>query len=162
VITGRLNVEDPRARRVLHAVGVPYSWGAGALSEGLTYWPRGPKGLHGGLGWDCGGLIQACWLVTGQIAPDAWPDKSAHDIANACEAVKLEEVQVGDVYLYGSNGRISHITYALGGGMCLGANGGGSTTNGDDPKACVQIRPWCYRSDLVTAGRLAARFRPAT
>lgn len=62
--------------------------------------------------------------------------------------------QLGDLAFYGGHARISHVTVCLGGGVTIGANGGNSMTNGDDPRAFVQLQPIRYRADFRGVRRL--------
>jgi cell wall-associated NlpC family hydrolase len=147
-----LDTTDPQVYDLLRALGARYSWGAGDLRDAAGRWPAGP--------FDCSGFAQAALLRLRQVRPGAWHDKSAHDLANACDPVELADAQLGDMAFYGRGGRISHVTVVLGAGVCIGANGGGSNTNGNTPSACVQVRPIVYRSDFVTIGRIKQEHRP--
>lgn len=56
------------------------------------------------------------------------------------------QLQVGDLILSNSSGsgQPSHVTMYIGNGEIIGANGGGSKTKGDNPKACVSIKKMDY------------------
>lgn len=146
----RIDDADWRVGILLEAIGVPYVWGAGDLQN--ARWVAD--------GYDCSGFAQAALLELGMVDSGAWVDKTAHDLANACDPIDVDDAGPGDLCFYGSGGKITHVTVALGGGMCIGANGGGSKTNGDDPNACVQVRPIGYSSRFVTCGRLKEEYRP--
>ena len=143
-----IDIQDPRVLLLLQAIGAPYAWGSGDLGNARQLWPDGP--------FDCSGFAQACLVALGMVRPRAWNDLSARGLADACDSVELEEARIGDLAFYGSG--VTHVTVCIGAGMTIGANGGGSKTNADDPRARVQIRPIVYRNDLVTVGRLKAKF----
>lgn len=147
-----VDVGNVKIARLLGALGTPYYWGRGMLA---TPWDEMVEG-----GTDCSGLAQVALRELWIVRPDAWADKSAHDLANACDPVS-GEVELGDLAFYGES-NITHVTVCIGGGMCIGANGGGRTTKGDNPLACVQARPIGYRGDLVVVGRLKAQFSRST
>lgn len=145
-----LDVLDDRVLEVLKAWGTPYSWGAGKpTSEG---WPDGVKGLFGGVGYDCSGFAQAA-LVRLRLLKEGDPDRTAAALFDLGEPVRLEDARLGDLAFYGAY-RISHVTVCLGGGVAIGASGGTSKTNADDPKAFVQLQPITYRIDFRGVRRL--------
>ena len=158
VIPHRL-VLTPSVVALLEPLGVPYSWGAGALRDGLAGWPAGVPGVGGGVGYDCSGYAQLALLRLGIVRPDAWEDLRAVDLANASNPLAAELAEPGDLVFYASP--LNHVMVALGCGMVVGAAGGGSHTNADSASACVQVRPLHYRADLVTVGRLKAQYRRA-
>jgi len=147
-----LDAFEPQVADLLCALGARYAWGAGTLEDAEGRWPGGP--------FDCSGFAQAALLRLGQVRPDAWHDKSAHGLANACDPIALADAQLGDLAFYGRGGRVTHVTVVLGSGVCIGANGGGSATHGDTPSACVQVRPIVYRNDFITIGRIKQEHRP--
>ena len=61
---------------------------------------------------------------------------------------------LGDLAFYGTTSGTTHVMLCLGDGVVYGARGGGSRTNGDDPRAFVQLEPIRYRPDLRSVGRL--------
>lgn len=148
---------SPQALALCEALGAPYSWGAGKLSDVVAGWPGGVAGKGDGIGWDCSGFAQVCLMRLGIVRTDAWTDISAHDLANACRPVDVPAL--GDLAFYGSGGRISHVTVCLDARVCIGANGGVPSTNGNEPEACVQARPIRYRRDLVVIGALKEEYR---
>lgn len=109
-------------------------------------------------GWDCSGFAQWALYTLDIVQPKAWVDLRARDIADACESIEAKDAILGDLYFYGTD-IISHITLGIGGGMCLGANGGGRRTFANEPRARVEVRSFTYRSDLVCAGRLKVQYR---
>lgn len=146
-----IDLSNRRVLTLLEAIGIPYVWGAGDL--------RNAKWLADG--YDCSGFAQAASVKLLNLRPDAWDDIAAHELAYECDPVPIDEAEPGDLCFYGNpKKRLTHVTVALGGGMCIGANGGGRNTKGDDPKACVQVRPIKYRNDFVTVGRIKAKHRP--
>ena len=153
---------DPRASVILVALGAPYVWGAGSLARAPLCGPAGdqlqaPDG-HLVRGWDCSGFAQWALYTLGIVKEKAWVDLRARDIAEACDGIDVKAGVLGDLYFYGTD-IISHITVSLGGGMCLGANGGGRHTFANDPRARVEARSVTYRPDLICAGRLKAQYR---
>jgi len=145
-----LNLSDWRLRALLSKLGTPYFWARGDLSTG---WDEAEEGL------DCSGWAQVALREIGIVRSDAWSDLTSWQLAEHCDDVEPGDAILGDLFFYGTQ-RISHVTVALGGGMCIGANGGGSRTKGDDPAACIQVRPWCYRRDFISAGRIQKEWRP--
>ena len=155
----------PKVSTLLAIVGVNYCWGAGNLKDVQKIQPSVPstlpKGANGGKGLDCSGLAQWVLWVLGIVDPNAWHDLTAHDLANACDAIDdLNDVQPGDLYFYKNpgNSRIHHVTPALGGGLCLHASGN-SRTNGDDPSRSVQVVHYSRAGNFIVAGRLKDKFR---
>lgn len=151
----KLDVMDQRVSELLLAWGIPYSWGAGTPKDGGGAWPPDPlpKGLGGGRGFDCSGFAQAALVRLGLLSRQA-QDRTAAALWDTATPIDESEARLGDLAFYGSNGRISHVAVCLGHGVIMGANGGGSTTNGDNLKAFVQIQPIRYRSDLRGIRRL--------
>ena len=89
--------------------------------------------------------------------------QSAEDKATAQSLFDLavplalgEPPAFGDLCFYGKGEKdISHVTLCISRTVCIGANGGTSKTNGDDPKAFVRIEPILYRSDFRGVRRVA-------
>lgn len=147
----KLDVLDDRVLWLLEAYGVPYSWGAGTPTH--DGWPIGVKGLKGGVGYDCSGFAQAALVRLGLLKAGT-PDRSAAGLWEAGTPIDTDAAQLGDLAFYGGHARITHVTVCLGGGVCIGANGGNSMTNGDDPRAFVQLQPIRYRADFRGVRRL--------
>ena len=133
-------------------LGQPYSWGGG--SPGAS-WPAGGPGLGGGRGWDCSGLALATLAALG-LWPWDGPDLTSAPMAQQAEAVPVGQQRPGDLAYYPR-----HVVVVLtrpgpdGHSAVVSASGGGPTTNGDDPKARVQVHETArYRPDFVTFMRL--------
>lgn len=155
---------DARVQLLLTSIGAPYSWGAGRLQGAEIAPASGVPGLGGGRGWDCSGYAQWALVQLSLVRPDAWYDLTADDLRRVCDEVPGSRYAVGDLALYGSRSHVSHVMVVLGGGlfpMVIGASGGGRATNGNNPRACVQVRPLTYRTDLVMVGRIKPQWRPA-
>lgn len=148
--TLRLDILDPKVLDLLRAVGVPYSWGAGRPT--VANWPEGVTGLNGGIGYDCSGFAQAALVRLGLLVEGS-KDRSAAALFEGAKQLVDEEAKLGDLAFYGVRS-VSHVTVCLGGGLCIGANGGGSKTNGDDPTAFVRVERIRYRTDFRGVRRL--------
>jgi cell wall-associated NlpC family hydrolase len=151
----KLDLDDPKVVLLLRAWGTPYSWGAGQARDVVTLHGAAPppKGLKGGRGWDCSGFAQAALALLGLLDPKAI-DHTAASLWSITKPILLADARLGDLAFYGANGHITHVMVCLGDGACLGASGGGSATNGDNPRAFVDAKPIGYRSDLRGVRRL--------
>jgi cell wall-associated NlpC family hydrolase len=145
-----------QSRVLLEAIGTPYHWAKGDLTN--AEWP--PRQV------DCSGFAQNALYAINIVNRDAWGDMTANSLAGICDAIyvpgkagKVEDCQVGDLCFYGKPGKIWHVTVYLERGMCIGANGGGSKTEGEDDNACVQVRPINYSKQLVVVGRIKEKYR---
>lgn len=147
----KLDVLDDRVCHLMEAWGTPYSWGTGTPTH--DGWPIGVKGLKGGIGYDCSGFAQAALVRLGMLKAGT-PDRSAAGLWDAGKPIETDAAQLGDLAFYGGHARITHVTVCLGGGVTIGANGGNSMTNGDDPRAFVQLQPIRYRADFRGVRRL--------
>lgn len=138
---------DPRVQDALRAWGTPYSYGAGKPS--VLGWPDGVPGIKKGIGYDCSGLVQVI-LVRRGVLPEGEVDRTAQSLFDLAVPLALGEPPAfGDLCFYGKSEKdISHVTLCISRTVCIGANGGTSKTNGDDPKAFVRIEPILYRSDF--------------
>lgn len=152
----RLVLSDPRVIDLLAWVGTPYAFGAGEPKDALTCWPPNPppKGHGGGQGVDCSGLVNICAVHLGRL-PATAPDRTAATLFDLCKPVQTELAQLGDLAFYGQPGRVRHVTLCLGGGVVMGANGGGSLTYGNNPAAFVKLDRIAYRVDFLGVRRLA-------
>lgn len=152
----KLDVLDERIVDLLRAFGIPYAFGAGAPKDGAGEWPPNPLpvGHGGGRGLDCSGLVQAALVHLGRL-PATAPDRTAATLFDLCKPVQTEMAQLGDLAFYGQPGRVRHVTLCLGGGVVMGANGGGSLTYGNNPSAFVKLDRIAYRSDFLGVRRLA-------
>lgn len=138
--------------KAIEAVGLPYWYGDATCPQTLkTPWLNDCKG------YDCSGLAQGLLREAGILRSDAWHDKTAHDLSRACDSTAAPVP--GDLCFYGTVGKITHVTVYLGEGMCIGANGGTSTTRGNDERARVQIVPAKYRKDFLHFGTIKKEFR---
>lgn len=134
--------------------GIPYSYGAGDPS---TPWASSAKGLKGGLGLDCSGTAQMILVHDGKLARTA-ADRGSAALSKACDRVELGRQRRGDLVFYGNP--VTHVMVcnedarADGDSEVIGASGGRSTTNGDDPNARVKrFRSVRYRKDFNFIGR---------
>lgn len=142
-----LNTDDLRICQLLKAWGIPYSFGGGKPSDYKGTWPPPlVKGIKGGLGYDCSGFVQVALVYLGMLANKATDRASANLFDNSIP-VKDSEARLGDMVFYGAKS-IQHVMLYLNDGICFGATGGGSETNGNNPKAFVQLQPIKYRSDF--------------
>lgn len=153
-----LPLRDPLVLDILAAWGVPYSWGGGLPRHGKTAWPDGPRGIAGGVGWDCSGFAQAVLVRLG-LLPENAPDRTAAGLYDISAPVMPGAAKVGDLAFYGAV-RISHVMVVLGPGVVIGAAGGGQQTNGDDPRAYVKLERLRYRSDFAGVRRMGPLPRP--
>jgi cell wall-associated NlpC family hydrolase len=135
-----LRIDDHRVLRMLEAWGVPYAWAGGSPA---TKWPPPPV--------DCSGFVQAALVELGTLHPSQ-PDRTAEGLRGVCDPVEPDAAELGDLAFYGRS-KATHVVLCLGGGVTLGANGGGRATAGDDPRAFVQLQPLRYRADLLGVGR---------
>ena len=131
------------------AIGIPYSYGAGAPSDPF---PQGAKGIKGGHGYDCSGFVQGALVALG-LLPETAPDRGAASLAKLGSPVAWGKQQPGDVAFYGTP--VTHVMLvrtepdASGDSGVIGASGGHSYTNGDDPKAAVKtFGSMKYRGDF--------------
>ena len=150
----RLDSRDERVADLLQAWGIAYSYGAGAPKDAAHSWPPDPlpHGIGKAPGLDCSGFAQVALVRLGLLSPDAI-DRTADALEHICTPVPEGMAQLGDMAFYGGPNGASHVMVCLGGGVVLGARGGGSHTNGDNPQAFVQLEPLHYRSDLRSIGR---------
>lgn len=148
----RIDVLNDAVLDLLSAWGTPYSWGAGQAS--VSGWPVGVRGLKGGIGYDCSGFAQAA-LVRLKILTGKERDRTAHDLYTDCLVIPETEAKLGDLAFYGKHERVTHVMVYLGNGAVIGASGGTSRTNGDDPAAYVQVHRVRYRADFRALGTLA-------
>lgn len=107
---------SPRARfvaAVLEQMHAPYLWGA----KGRVVRP----GLRA---FDCSGLVTWAFLQVGG------PDWRIHHNTDRllAECAPTETLQPGTLILYGPKGDASHVMVHVGGGVVVGASGGGSRT----------------------------------
>lgn len=151
----KLDVLDERVVDILRAFGIPYAFGAGEPKHGANGWPPDPLpvGHGGGRGLDCSGLAGAALVHLGILPPTA-PDRTAAGYFDLSKPIPTEMARLGDLAFYGQPGRVRHVTVCLGGGVILGANGGGAKTYGDNPGAFVKLDRVAYRSDFLGCRRV--------
>ncbi|MGO9253462.1 MAG: NlpC/P60 family peptidoglycan endopeptidase RipB [Mycobacterium sp.] len=99
-------------KRAGSQMGVPYSWGGGALD--------GPsKGVGDGAninGFDCSGLMRYAFASVGVLIP-----RFSGDQYNAGRHIPPDQARRGDLIFYGPNGG-QHVTMYLGNGQMLEAS----------------------------------------
>lgn len=115
---------------------------------------------NGKYGYDCSGYAQACLRALGAIGHSVdW--MRASDMYNASTRINASDVRAGDCAFYAasSSSSVCHVTLCTGpvqsNGLApiIGANGGGSSTLGDDPGANVRYDDAYWSSGLVGYGR---------
>jgi cell wall-associated NlpC family hydrolase len=100
-------------RRGGSQIGVPYSWGGGALngpSAGVDY-------DAGKIGYDCSGFTRYAFAGVGVQIP-----KYSGDQYNSGRPIAPSQAKRGDLIFYGPGGS-QHVTIFLGGGKMLEASG---------------------------------------
>ncbi|MDT5299455.1 MAG: peptidoglycan DL-endopeptidase RipB, partial [Mycobacterium sp.] len=100
-------------RRGGSQMGVPYSWGGGALngpSAGVDY-------DAGKIGYDCSGFTRYMFAGVGVQIP-----KYSGDQYNAGRPIAPSQAKRGDLIFYGPGGS-QHVAMFLGGGKMLEASG---------------------------------------
>ena len=100
-------------RRAGSQMGVPYSWGGGALngpSEGVDY-------DAGKVGFDCSGLTRYAFAGVGVPIP-----KYSGDQYTSGRPIAPSQAKRGDLIFYGPGGS-QHVAIFLGGGRMLEASG---------------------------------------
>lgn len=100
-------------RRAGSQMGVPYSWGGGALngpSEGVDY-------DTGKVGFDCSGLTRYAFAGVGVPIP-----KYSGDQYTSGRPIAPSQAKRGDLIFYGPGGS-QHVAIFLGGGRMLEASG---------------------------------------
>lgn len=112
----------------------PYIWGA-----------KGPDRF------DCSGLVTWCLKELG--GPDWRQSHSSARLFDKLPSVPLDQIQPGDLALYGPPHKVTHVMIVSDYGTVIGASNGDSTTRTLDDakrrKACVKVKPNIkYRPDL--------------
>lgn len=131
---------DPSVGALEESLGWPYYWGRGSPS---TPWADGAAGV------DCSGYAQMAQVKLGLLSASA-PDRSAAAMADACDPVAIGDQVPGDlVYYPGHVMVVCSYPGEDGHSAVIGASGGGSSTKGDDPGACVKVFDTAlYRNDF--------------
>lgn len=118
---------------------------------GCRYWwaKQGPTYF------DCSGFVWWCYNTAGvNFARGTAQSYSKLGVEVPKDISQLKE---GDLILISwKGGKISHVVMYIGNNQIIGANGGGSNTHGDNPKACVSIKniSYCWNK-TVSIRRLA-------
>ena len=111
-------------------------------------------------GFDCSGLVSEVLRSVGLMR---YRDRlSAQDIHDhfieigkpAHDAEDLKILKQGMLIFYGKGGKVTHVAIAINRNQVIEAGGGSSDTLDDDRasirNAFVRIRPWDYRSDILS------------
>jgi len=97
-------------------LGLPYLWGGDGPAAGEA-------------GFDCSGLTTAAWDAAGVTLP-----RTAHTQYRALTPVRVDQVQAGDLFFFGTPDRVHHVGLAT--GQCSA-----SASSGCAPDRCA----WCCR-----------------
>jgi len=159
-------VIEPRLLACVAAgAGTPYAWGGGGgsarwggdvRSQGNPYGTEptdtgrvlarldGGRWVGAGVGYDCSGWVCLVLARLGQWTPR---HLAVPGVLQACDPVS-DGGRPGDVVAYGSPGRPQHVVILVDprDDVTVGANGGGSRTHGNDPKARVRVESQYWRS----------------
>lgn len=145
------------------ALGQPYWYGAGGID---CPWPVGGPGggANAPFGYDCSGFVLRAWQHLGLIHKKTPVGRRARDLGAFVERVEVGEQMPGDAAFYASGSEVSHVQLVVGlpdpansmHSVCFGANGGGGSTLGNDPDACVKLSTGNYWSKFVYYGRVPA------
>lgn len=140
-------LKNPVVVELLSTSGVRYNWGATSRKS----WP-----LEEDEYVDCSEYAQGALIYYGLLDPKH-TDMNAMALANNSERV-VDEPRLLDLAFYGKP--VSHVMLVLSPEWVIGASGGGSTTHGDNPEACVKLQRMRYRKDLTVVGRLKKELAP--
>lgn len=160
-----MNVFTVMAAALGEVLGKPYVYGGGHPPSGAI-WPdgssRGGPGdsLHkakGPPGWDCSALAIGFRARCGAPLPGGdWGADGLWKHPEGGRVMLASEAQPLDLAFYGTaEGRAVHVTVVLlppipgvlPEGLVVSAEGGGSSTNGDNPNAFVKLRKTIERID---------------
>jgi len=131
-------VREHLVNLALKLVGCPYIWG------GQNPW----------VGLDCSGFIIWIYQVFGLLPSGDW---TAQGLVHGVPGHMVEswaELAPGDLVFYGvTEGKVSHVMLFAGGGLVVGASGGGRDTITREVAtqrgAQVKVKLWNYRSDAA-------------
>ena len=121
-------------RRGGSQIGVPYSWGGGALngpSAGVDY-------DAGKIGYDCSGFTRYAFAGVGVQIP-----KYSGDQYNTGRKVPQSQAKRGDLLFWGPGGS-QHVAIYLGGGKMLEASGSGEQVK-VSPLRTAGLQPYLAR-----------------
>lgn len=132
-------MKDALRNLVLKLVGCPYVWG------GQNPWT----------GLDCSGFVIWVFQVFGVLPAGDWTAAGLRAHFATMTEKGAQAVELGDLVFYGVDPQhITHIMLGLGGGLVIGASGGGPlTTTVEQARrtgAQVKVKPIRYRADLVS------------
>jgi hypothetical protein len=121
--------------------GTPYSYGGGHYG---FLWPRGGRGIRGGIGWDCSGWVHAVTSRDRRPSRFVIPNGGVGDIWAAAGRPMNTGFgsKPGDLIFWGSPLRPVHIGFVVGPGLAVSAMGKGPSTNGDQPSQVVKLHSW--------------------
>lgn len=122
----------------LKLVGTPYIWGGSS--------PR--------VGFDCSGFVVWIYQVFGLLPSGDWTAQGVYEHFKPAPNTLMPAPGPGDIVFYGKNRReITHVMLSVGGGLVVGASGGGSDCVSVEVAhrrgAMVKVKPQDYRSDWV-------------
>jgi cell wall-associated NlpC family hydrolase len=122
--------------------GTPYAWG----------------GEHGRLqprpGTDCSGLLLTYLHCLGLLPGDTTADGIRTGLGRSGWLVVDDEIPGDVVFLLDASGRAYHVVLVVAPGLWLGAQGGTSSTRGQDPTAFVRlVQPYGARRVRLRAAR---------
>ncbi|NTX09045.1 C40 family peptidase [Myxococcus sp. CA040A] len=128
----------------------PYRWAGKGERDGLA----GPRVF------DCSGLVTWAYREVGDV--DWRRTHNTDTLWAKCAPVQESELLPGDLVLYGKDGDPDHVMVHVGGGVVVGASGGGRKTltladaysQGARVQAHASFR---YRRDLLGFRRLPFR-----
>jgi len=122
----------------LKLVGCPYIWGGGNPWSGL----------------DCSGFVIWIYQVFGLLPSGDWTAQLLYQHFAQRPRCAPGATIAGDVVFYGRDCEsITHVMLSLGGGLVVGASGGGracvNLAEAAKRGAMVKVKPWNYRLDLL-------------
>lgn len=121
---GVSNVRVDLVQYALQFVGSRYVWGGTSLTRGV----------------DCSGFSMQVYAKYGIYLPH-----SSRAQPNCGRRIKASEAQPGDLFFYGSGGRINHVAIYIGGGRVVHAS---------NPRDGVKISNAYYRTPVCVASYL--------
>jgi hypothetical protein len=150
-------VERTLEALVQPALGVRYVWSGGGANA------RYPEGGLGHIlqprqrGWDCSGFTLGLLALLGALPWEWSTPRTSTGLRELCEPLAPGQQRPGDLAFYpGHVAVIATFPEQDGDSVIVEAGGGRSSTNGDDPRAVVRLRPGLRegRTDLVGLGRM--------